>query len=112
MSDPAAQTHSVTDIVRRWSDQDPGAAANWINTMPTGAARDAAAAALASSVASSDPTAAVGWAQSIGDEGTRTSALQRVSQRVLWRDPTNGAATLQSAGVPAAILQNMPTPGP
>lgn len=111
MNDPSAQAHSVTDIVRRWSDQDPGAAANWINTMPAGPARDAAAAALASSVASSDPTAAVGWAQSIGDEGMRTSALQRVSRRVLWRDPTNGAATLQSAGVPAAILQDMPSPG-
>ncbi len=110
IADPGTQTRSVGEIVRHWSEQDATAAASSINAIPPGTARDAAAAALASAVASSDLPGAVGWAQSIGDDAARTSALQRVSRRVLWRDPTNGAATLQSAGVPAEIIQNLPPP--
>lgn len=110
MPDNEAQTRSVSDIIRRWSDQDANAAAGWINTMPVGSARDAAAAAFASSVSYTDVPTAIGWAQSISDAEARTAALQRVSRRVLYRDPTNGATTLQSAGVPAEILQNLPAP--
>ena len=111
IADPSMQTRSVGEIVRHWGQQDPTAAASSINAISAGAARDAAAAAFASSVASSDLSAAVGWAQSIGDDSARTSALQRVSRRVLWRDPTNGAVALQSAGVPAEIIQSLPPPG-
>ncbi|MGI8432613.1 MAG: hypothetical protein ACR2MW_10050 [Chthoniobacterales bacterium] len=110
MVDSEAQARSVGDIIRRWSDQDATSAAGWINTMPAGNARDAAAAAFASSVSSTDVPTAVGWAQSISNTEARTAALQRVSRRVLYRDPTNGATTLQSAGVPAEILQNLPAP--
>ncbi len=105
------QSRSIGDIVRRWTDQDASAAASWINTMPAGGTRDAAAAAFASSVASTDVPTAVGWAQSISNDETRTSALRRVSRRVMYRDQTNGVTTLQSAGVPADILQNLLPPG-
>ncbi|HEY1769320.1 MAG TPA: hypothetical protein VGG02_03595 [Chthoniobacterales bacterium] len=107
INNPGQEAQSIGQVVRQWGNQDPTAAAGWINSMPNGPARDAAAAALAADVSSSDLSAAVGWAESISDDGTRTSALQRMSQRVLWRDPTNGLATLQSAGVPATILQTV-----
>ena len=112
LSLPASETQSrsIGDIVRRWTDQDASAAAGWINTMPAGSTRDAAAAAFASSVASTDVPTAVGWAQSISNDEARTSALRRVSRHVMYRDPTNGATTLESAGVPAEILQSLPTP--
>ncbi len=110
LGDTSAQSRSVNDIVRRWSEQDPGTVAGWINTVPAGSVRDSAVAAFAASVASSDLPTAVGWAQSISDDAARKSALQRVGRRVMWQDPTNGASTLQSAGVPAEIIQNLPPP--
>ncbi len=62
MSDASAQSRSVSDIVRRWADQDPIAAGSSINVMPAGPARGAAVPAFASAVSPTDVQAAVGWA--------------------------------------------------
>jgi hypothetical protein len=104
LSDPTAQSRSISQVMRQWAREDPIAAANWINALPPGGSHDSAVAALASSIAATDPQYAVSWAQNIADENARNSALRRVSREVMWRNPTNGAAILQAAGVPPNLI--------
>jgi hypothetical protein len=109
LSDPTAQSRSISQIMREWSRADPTAAANWINALPPGGSHDAAVAALSYSIAATDPQYAVSWAQNIADETARNNALQRLSREVMWRNPVNGAAILQAAGVPPNLIP--PTAG-
>ena len=110
VSDPSDQARDIGQIIRQWSRNDLNAAVNWVNTAPAGPIRDAAAAGLAYSVASTDPPTAVGWAMSIADQTQRENALQRLGREIMYRDPANGAAILQSAGVPANLIPPPPDP--
>lgn len=104
LSDPSAQSRSISQVMRQWAREDPTAAANWINALPQGSSHDAAVAAFAYTLAQNDPQYAVSWAQNIADETARNNALQRVSREVMWRNPTQGAAILQAAGVPPSLI--------
>jgi hypothetical protein len=108
LTDPTAEARTISQVMRQWSRDDMTAAANWVNGLPQGPSYDAAAAALAFSMAVNDPQDAITWADNIADPNARTNALQRVSREVMWRDPTNGAAVLEAAGVPPNLI---PPPG-
>ena len=108
LTDPQAEARTISQVMREWARDDLNAAVSWVNSLPPGASYDAAAAALAFSMAASNPQDAVAWADNIADATARTNALQRISREVMWRDPTNGAAMLQAAGVPPNLI---PPPG-
>jgi hypothetical protein len=108
LSDPQAQSRTISQVMREWAREDINAAINWVNSLPPGSSYDAAAAALAYSMVSTNPQDAIAWANNIADAAARNSALQRISREVMWRDPNNGQAMLLAAGVPASLI---PPPG-
>jgi hypothetical protein len=110
LPDPATQARDVGQIIRQWSRDDFNAAANFVNDVPAGPVHDAAAAALAFSLAPNDPSAALGWARSISDAAQRDSAMQRLSREIMYRNPSNGAAILQAAGIPQNMIPQPPNP--
>ena len=108
LTDPQAEARTISQVMREWARDDLNAAINWVSSLPPGSSYDAAAAALAFSMAATNPQDAIAWADNIADPTARTNALQRISREVMWRDPTNGLAMLQAAGVPANLI---PPPG-
>jgi hypothetical protein len=111
LTDPQAQARSISQVMRQWTREDLNAAVNWVNSLPPGMSYDAAAAAMASSLAANHPQDAVSWAENITDPTMRNDALERVSREVMWRNPTNGADILQAAGVPANMIPQPGNPG-
>jgi hypothetical protein len=108
LTDPQAEARTISQVMREWARDDLNAAVNWVNSQPPGPSYDAAAAALAFSMAANNPQDAIAWADNIADATARTNALQRISREVMWRDPTNGMSILQASGVPANLI---PPPG-
>jgi len=108
LTDPQAEARTISQVMREWARDDFNAAVNWVNSQPPGPSYDAAAAALAFSMAANNPQDAIAWAGNIADPTARTNALQRISREVMWRDPTNGMSILQASGVPANLI---PPPG-
>jgi hypothetical protein len=108
LTDPQAETRTISQVMREWAREDLSAAVNWVDSLPPGSSYDSAAAALAFSMVATDPQSAIAWADNIADITSRDNALQRISREVMWRDPTNGLAMLQAAGVPANLI---PPPG-
>ena len=104
LTDPQTEARTISQVMRQWARDDITGASNWVNALPPGASYDAAAAALAYSMAPNDPQSAVAWADNISDTTARTNALTRVSREVMWHDPTNGMAVLQAAGVPPNLI--------
>ncbi len=108
LTDPQAEARTISQVMREWARDDLNAAINWVSSLPPGNSYDAAAAALAFSMAATNPQDAIAWADNIADPTARSNALQRISREVMWRNPTNGLAMLQAAGVPANLI---PPPG-
>lgn len=67
---------AVVQVVRRWADQDPAAAAAWASAFPPGEFRQAGWGAVFQAWLPRDAAAAIGWCASLGDVDLRGEALR------------------------------------
>lgn len=90
---------AVASAMKVWADGNCTSASEWINEMPPGTERDAAAGALAQSIARSEPDAAWAWALSIAGKFERYSALTATLAAVQGRDPARARQMALAPGV-------------
>ena len=84
-----------------WGTMDPAATSDWINTLPAGAAKNEAAATLATVWAASDIDAAVKWSVSLADEAMRKEVITHIGTTWGAIEPDRALAWLNT--LPAAV---------
>ena len=91
--DGAALAAAIADI---WGTTNPAAAADWIQSLPSGPGKDEAAATLATVWAASDIEAATAWSGSLADASVRRQAITHIG--TLWgaMEPDKALAWLGS----------------
>jgi hypothetical protein len=77
-------------VVFTWARSDAEKAARWVEQLPAGSTRDAAASEFAVRVVEADPESASIWAASIGDPNRRENALRATHQK--WKAIDKAAA--------------------
>ncbi len=111
-----ANLTAVQTIATAWIQQDAQAATQWINGLPTGNQRDAAATQLVMAEIPTRPADAMALANSISGQKARVSAVLHVIKSWGKADPTAALAAAQTANVPAdrrativqSIIQGQP----
>lgn len=90
-------------MTQAWYKEDALQASEWVAALPVGDQRDAAAASLASALATDarpDFDAALQWAESIEDLERRQGGLQNVFWSLLRRDRAAGEAAVRASSLP------------
>jgi hypothetical protein len=95
--DVTTELKLLASSVGVWAGRDPVGAALWVDTLPQGAQRDRAAAALATHVVYHFPEEAMIWAQNVADADRRRQTLGSCFGSWLYKDPTACGAWLESA---------------
>ena len=80
-----------------WATVDVYSSSQWINSLPSGEARDSAVQGLVRALTISAPEDAWTWALSVQASGNRLSALQVAYTGLTKRDPARAQQFLQSA---------------
>jgi hypothetical protein len=78
MTEPRVAIDLSGALVNSWAATDPAAAAAWIEKLPPGNIREAAAGTLATIWAGSDITAAVKWSEKLADPGMRAQVIDHL----------------------------------
>lgn len=104
------QPGAYGEAIQRWTRRNPEEASAYVNEMPKGANRDAAAAVLAREVSGEDPGAAVVWAGSIDDAKQRRETLVEVGRNYFRTQPEAAAQWLNQSGLPEETRQQILQP--
>jgi predicted phosphoadenosine phosphosulfate sulfurtransferase len=73
-----SQRMGIGRLTNDWAEEDPAAAADWINQLPQGEARDQTTAYLIDVIQGDSPSIAFQWAQSISNEEARLQEVLKV----------------------------------
>jgi hypothetical protein len=98
-----------------WAQSDPVAAAQWLEGLGGGGARDAAVGSFSSTIAETDPEVAIAWAVTITDGAGRTRATRQAMNEWLKRDATAARTWIQNSALgdaEKARLLAAPSPSP
>ncbi len=98
IGDSDLRTTAQVDVVEQWSEKDPAAATQWMQSLPEGRTKDLAASAISQSMAKNDPKAAMDMATGIGDSKLRTEAQEKVVGQ--WSEKNPAAATQWMQSLP------------
>jgi hypothetical protein len=90
---------AIAVVAQQRARRDPAAAAEWIDTLTPGPARDSAVTQLVNVVGQNenDPAAAFPWAVSLGDETERNAQVVNMATQWSKQNPTAAAAAVQGA---------------
>jgi len=77
----------LSQVVARWSRQNPNEAGTWLNQFPPSTATDDPRETFAMQVQKTDPEAAIAWAGTITDEKRRDRATRDVIKSGAEREP-------------------------
>jgi hypothetical protein len=87
---------TATQIAGKWAQQDPAAAASWLNTLPQGGTRDAAITGLVTVASATDPASAYTWAASTSDPKSQFNLVKTVLQQWAGTDAAAAGSALQN----------------
>jgi hypothetical protein len=93
-------TETVAGAIRSWSERDFNAAANHLDTMDRGPARDKSIKEFADVVAKMEPPSAARWALEIEEPTLRAAALREVGESWLRLDPGAAREWMKAQGIP------------
>ena len=85
-------------VAMHWTEQDPGAVSRWLNALPDGQQKDAAATLFALGVAPVAPQDALLWAGSLTEPAARAETVAGVCERWYDADPEEF-----KSGIPAQL---------
>jgi hypothetical protein len=98
---PAADySTTMASAIRRWTEQDFNAAANHLDNMDRGPARDQSIKEFAGAVATMEAPSAARWALEIEDPNLRQAALREIGERWLHLDPDAARGWMKAQGLP------------
>lgn len=95
-----------------WSKEQPAAATRWIESLPAGPARDAAAASLISTMLDANPAAAFSQARQMTDPAAKLRNIAAIYTRWKTANPVAAAQQLRSAGLTTEQLAAIQRPQP
>ena len=78
---PHGAAPAAQALTKAWAEYDDTAASAWAASLPSGTARDGAAAGLAAAIAAAEPEAAWQWAASISDSAYAITAFTNVARQ-------------------------------
>lgn len=81
------QDSAVVSVLQRWTQQDPGAAGDWVSEFPEGRLREAAVDNLIQIWSATEPDQAGAWANSLDAPELRDSALVSLAAVLAPSDP-------------------------
>jgi len=84
---PAQLVNTVSALSNSWLREDPQVASEWINTLPTSPARDAAVQNLINTQGQYDLTSGMAWAGTISSDTGQTRAYTTLISQAARRDP-------------------------
>ena len=94
-----AQSGAVSSIVSHLNLTDPAAAAEWLNELRPGAARDAGVLMLLASGTDIPPADGMRWAETIGQASIRTTLASQMTLRWLATQPEQAKAWLRDSAL-------------
>jgi len=94
------QISLLPGIVDDWAGKDTQAAAEWVRTLPTGEAKDAAIGSLAAKISIEDYESAMAWAGAIQNEGDRIARQEQLARYWLRQDPARARAWISGSALP------------
>ena len=96
VSDPMKRGAMFDAVFQNWLKASPAGASAWALTLPPGAVRDDASAALAAAAVNEEPESAMLWAYSVGDAGRRTQVMDQAFSNWASMEPEAASAWLAS----------------
>jgi hypothetical protein len=97
---------SLREAMHYWAASDAPAAADWINGL-SGALRDQATSAYATTLVRKNPATAAEWAMTISDAKTRDNSLDRIASEWLRKNTPDATAWIQSSALSAQQKQRL-----
>ena len=109
---PAAITLGARrEFMKQWGEQDPEAAAAWLDSLPDDAAAKPAAAGLAAAWAGYDDEAATAWADALPDGPTRDGAAASLADFFARSDPEEAWQWASSIDDPVTYAEALTSVG-
>ena len=96
----ALRDAAFEELARLWADRNVDTVANWLNSLASSPARDAAIGAYVNKLALQFPESAALWAKSIQDESLRMRELETVGELWMGTDPISARAWISQAALP------------
>ena len=103
----SASADAARRLVSSWVSDDPAAAGAWLQTLPAGTSREAAAQAYVSQLAYSSPELAAPWAEALTDQNVRISQIENIARRWLETDRPAAEAWLAKVNLPEDRKQRL-----
>ncbi len=94
---PPMQATAVSNAVTAWLNQDEQAASQWVASLPSGNARDAATMPIIDLTLKTDPATAFNWAASMSTAVQRNAQINRVLSQWAATDATAAITAVQNA---------------
>ncbi len=94
---PSDHATTLGALVTPWSTQNPGAVSKFINTLPEGPAREAAASQFAVTAAASAPAEALIWAMNLSDPDQRNQVTADACETWYDKSPDTFRAGIEEA---------------
>lgn len=95
-----ARAGLTSELIDRWYDNDPFAAAEWLKRQPAGAARDEGVSAIAMEISGENPETALAWTKSIANAQSRADQEKNILRRWMMNDAAGASAWIRNAQLP------------
>jgi len=103
IGDSDFRTSAQKDVVEQWSEKDPAAATQWMQSLPVGQTKHSALLGFSEFMSEEEPQAAMDMASGIGDSNVRTEAQKNVVKQWSKQDPAAATQWINSSALPQEV---------
>lgn len=103
----AAKAEAYGEAFEEWTRRDATAAGEYLTSMASSPARDAAVEEFASNLARQEPDTAIQWAETIDNQESRTETITRVARSWYRQDQEAASQWLSTSGLPEETVQSI-----
>ena len=100
-----AKPYVLSQVVERWSREQPNQNSAWLNQFPPSASTDQPRETFARQVQKDDPEAALAWASTITDERRRSRATRELVRTWAEREPDAARQWVSGSNLPPEVKQ-------
>ena len=90
----------TSELIDRWYDTDPFAAAEWLKRQPAGPFKDEGVSAIAMEISGENPETALAWTKSIASAERRQDQEKAILRRWMMNDAAGASAWIRTAQLP------------
>jgi hypothetical protein len=94
-----ARSGLTSELIGRWYDTDPFAAAEWLKGQPAGPSKDEGVSAIAMEIAGENPETAIAWTKSITNAQSRQEQEKSILRQWMRNDEAGASAWIRTAQI-------------